>query len=482
MYYYNGDDFHVFEKNHKFFLYRIHNLAILELNEVAYDILSLNYPVQRASVIESLSGKHHRANIEEALVGLLEWQILSKTRLRSTQDPDIKNPYTFGVNDIFPMTSFYLFVSQDCNLRCKYCSAGYGLFGKEWNVKKMSTGTAKQAVDFFLSHQRPMNQIPNIIFAGGEPLLNMEVIKFTVEYFRSKSAQQASFLLNTNGTLMTEEKARWFAENQVSVRFSIDGTREIHDANRVYTNGDGSYDDVMQGLIQYRKYEKGNLTVQAAIPNGRDLVNAVKSLWDLGAEFVVDNIAAESPHLESKSYILQPQEEAELLSQWEELNQGSLENFIHSERCLFSHFTYQFLHTLHQRTRRPTHCGVAWNPSITPDGSIYACAGFVGFDDFKIGDIFIGINTDSVHKMGEIFVRYLSKCNHCWARHACRLACFAQSFGYKELGAEFEATRMCRIFRAMVESTICDYAYLSKNCKKESLDRYFPKATHNAPA
>ena len=66
------------------------------------------------------------------------------------------------------------------------------------------------------------------------------------------AGQRAVYTIQTNGTLLDEEWAAFFKENDFLVGISIDGPREIHDAYRVNKGGQGSFDQVMRGLGHLR--------------------------------------------------------------------------------------------------------------------------------------------------------------------------------------------------------------------------------------
>ena len=81
-----------------------------------------------------------------------------------------------------------LSVTDDCNLRCKYCiySDAYHLT-KDKSCKYMTEETAKRAIDYFFElispqlRRNPRKKI-GITFYGGEPLMNMKTIKYAVRY------------------------------------------------------------------------------------------------------------------------------------------------------------------------------------------------------------------------------------------------------------------------------------------------------------
>ena len=75
-----------------------------------------------------------------------------------------------------------LHIAHDCNLRCKYCFASTGDFGK--GRKLMTFETGKKAIDFMLEKSLDRKNL-ELDFFGGEPLMNWDVVKQLVEYGRS---------------------------------------------------------------------------------------------------------------------------------------------------------------------------------------------------------------------------------------------------------------------------------------------------------
>ena len=74
-----------------------------------------------------------------------------------------------------------LHVAHTCNLNCEYCFASQGRYNGERAL--MSLDTAKRAIDFLVEHSGTRRNL-EVDFFGGEPLLNWDVCKKTVEYAR----------------------------------------------------------------------------------------------------------------------------------------------------------------------------------------------------------------------------------------------------------------------------------------------------------
>ena len=102
----------------------------------------------------------------------------------------------------------YLAVSESCNFRCKYCRQK-----KTLEIVNMTIEDIKNAIDTFYSVAK---KTKSIVFFGGEPLLNIDGIKFAIEYVRGFD-KNIQFSMVINGSLCTKEIANFFAKNQVAV-------------------------------------------------------------------------------------------------------------------------------------------------------------------------------------------------------------------------------------------------------------------------
>lgn len=150
----------------------------------------------------------------------------------------------------------YLIVTSNCNLACSYCYLSELL--EEKPNQNMRIDTARKAIDLFSKNIR-RNEVhnPEIIFYGGEPLLNLDLIEFALDY-ASKVLPNCRFVLNTNGTFVNEKAIQIMKKYNIEVGLSIDGTKAIHDSCRVDKGGKGTFDRAMTG---YRKLVKKGINV-----------------------------------------------------------------------------------------------------------------------------------------------------------------------------------------------------------------------------
>jgi uncharacterized protein len=142
-------------------------------------------------------------------------------------------------------------VTQQCNLRCKYCVYGGGyLYRRNHTTGAMSFETAKKAIDYIYNiiKHRKKREI-YFGFYGGEPLLNFKLIKKIVRYINEKFRHfNSSFYMTTNGTLLDEEKIDFFVENSFHLSISLDSGKSQNDSKRVFANGAGTFDTITEKL------------------------------------------------------------------------------------------------------------------------------------------------------------------------------------------------------------------------------------------
>ena len=120
-------------------------------------------------------------------------------------------------------------VTSNCNLSCIYCQAS----ASNVAANNMNQVTANETVDRIF--ESPSDSFI-IEFQGGEPLMNFPAIKNIIQYANRRAERdhkQVEYSLITNFTsTVTKEKLIFLMENNVSISFSLDGSKELHEKNR----------------------------------------------------------------------------------------------------------------------------------------------------------------------------------------------------------------------------------------------------------
>jgi uncharacterized protein len=134
-----------------------------------------------------------------------------------------------------------------CNLDCTYCF----FLSKDalypGDRLRMTHGTLERYLQQLLA-AHPDGEVV-VAWQGGEPtLMGLEFFRQSVDLAQglARPGQVLQHTIQTNGTLLDDEWASFFAEHGFLVGLSIDGPRAMHDAYRVWKNGRGSFDDVMR--------------------------------------------------------------------------------------------------------------------------------------------------------------------------------------------------------------------------------------------
>jgi sulfatase maturation enzyme AslB (radical SAM superfamily) len=113
-------------------------------------------------------------------------------------------------------------LTAGCNLRCTYC------YQNDKKPRRMTWETLRGAVDLVLGSRAPDVQI---LFLGGEPLLEFPLIREAVAYVRRARDRKKAvrFAIVTNGTLLRDEEAAFLAEHWFETHLSFDGIPAAQD-------------------------------------------------------------------------------------------------------------------------------------------------------------------------------------------------------------------------------------------------------------
>lgn len=166
-------------------------------------------------------------------------------------------------------------VTEECNLDCYYCVYG-SLYKeqlkKEGKEKTMTIDTAIKTFNFFRKYwnqafyKRPLN----IGFYGGEPLLNLDLIKDIVQYVRSTFPYNKLDLKITTNGLLLDRSIDYLVENDFKIMVSLDGN-ENHNAYRLTRDGKSSFEKIARNLdticLTYPDFFQRNIVFHSVLHN-----------------------------------------------------------------------------------------------------------------------------------------------------------------------------------------------------------------------
>ena len=426
------------------------------VDEAAYDMIEMYESKSKDEIIDDLLDKYsEREDVtKEELTECFEQieQLKAAGKLFSEDTFSDKADYlkkkTSGV-----VKALCLHIAHTCNLNCSYCFASQGKYHGERSL--MSEEVAKRAMDFLIENSGSRTNL-EVDFFGGEPLMNFDVVKKTVEYARKREKETGKnfrFTLTTNGVLIDDDVIDFANREMSNVVLSLDGRKEVHDRFRVDYAGNGSWEKIVpkfQKLVEAREhknyYMRGTFT-----HHNPDFLKDIEQMLDLGfTELSMEPVVC-APGDESA---LTDEDFPVVVEQYEKLAELMLKR--HKEGKPFTFYHYMI--DLKGRPciyKRISGCGSGTEyMAVTPWGDLYPCHQFVGEEKFKLGDIFNGVDNTAIQdEFLSCNVYSREECKTCWARLYCSGGCAANAYhatgsvkGVYEYG--------CKLFRKRMECAI----------------------------
>ncbi len=146
--------------------------------------------------------------------------------------------------------------SSLCNLRCEYCF--YHDSAKNREVVSYGIMSIETLENLLIKAFEYSSKECTIAFQGGEPTLaGLDFYNKYIEIVNkhNKKSLKINHAIQTNGTLIDEDWAKFLKENNFLVGVSLDGPKDCHDAFRFDTNDKGSYNSVMKGISHLEKHK-----------------------------------------------------------------------------------------------------------------------------------------------------------------------------------------------------------------------------------
>lgn len=197
---------------------------------------------------------------------------------------------------------FYeLILTENCNLRCKYCFDDSYSDRSECNYNYSMPLSMIDDIINFIENTKMIGVNPLISFFGGEPTVNW---RFLCEFVNRTKKLHYRYSMNTNATNIDDEKLKFIIDNRISLTVSIDGIKEAHDANRVFVSGDGSWDKIVEKLpniITKIHTNKMNISAMMVISNNNykylersyeflsKIFDEVNILWNYDSDYTEES-------------------------------------------------------------------------------------------------------------------------------------------------------------------------------------------------
>jgi uncharacterized protein len=315
----------------------------------------------------------------------------------------------------------------------------------------MTTETADQLIRFAEKNLKPDGRI---WFFGAEPLCNWPIIKYIVEKTRSMGYKW-QYGATTNATQIDEEKVQWMKQVNFGLLLSIDGPKDSHNANRVYADGSGSWDDVWKGLALVRKTLNPNPQIRWTV-TPQTLKGLADNIKTVVEEHGLTNLAVDFTY-----EVEWTKDDLAALKKELEAFGGYYKKWMQEDQPVFSMFIRDANAAITQ-TVRPwcSRCGLGnGGLGVDYDGTLYPCHRFIDSHKIKIGDIYNGFNT--THKQWiedwQKIAPYCEdpkKCLTCNYKIACTGGCIAMNYDLFD-SPHINPENFCTI-KQLITSTLGD--------------------------
>lgn len=463
-----------FKVDNDCYVFDVNTNRILKLDKISYDISGEFEDDKIEKIVEKFKHLYQESDILKSIEGIKEAR--KKEGVFSNFRPE---KVTYGIESTSQikkildskLNQIILEITNNCNLGCKYCSASGEYADHKCHTNNdMTIETAKKAVDFFIENNKNA-QYHFIGFYGGEPLLRFDLIKEVVKFVKNKTNLDYTFSLTTNGTLFNKEIVSFFVKNDISILISLDGPKDLHDRYRVFKDGKGTFDTIIENLKMIKKYDKKYFSDKVSFNC------VIAPPYEIGktTDFFSNNDIFKIPG--GISYIRPSFVRTEDTSFIEDFNLAEFEKerataynkLLNRLKNAFINKHYEqlniekeiFFSAFYNIARRPMskkpgeripHFGACFmglrRVYVSPSGDFFICERG-GTYDYKIGDTRNGFDYDTMVDFYLKFDSIFADCKNCWALLHCE-RCFASAGDIKSLTGEKKAN-FCAARRATIE-------------------------------
>lgn len=291
----------------------------------------------------------------------------------STADDDANTAETLKIKyltSVFSKELLSLTIAPtiSCNLRCPYC------FEKDKMPDRIAKETCDQIVTFIRNHK--YSKALRIVWFGGEPLLCVDEIQYLLKKFQDEELPEIKNQeIITNGVLLKGRNLELFDKFKINrIQVTLDGNEEHHNKKRIWPNGNGTYDEILNNLEEFiKKYPSIEIAIR---------INIDKENSD---DFFSIRKMFRAKYPSKRNLMIYPG----ILKDCGVIDKKSV-FFCNSDIVnLYGRFMKEGIHVPY-----PRHCYLGCganhlsNYVIGPKGELYKCWQDLGIKDRVIGDVF----------------------------------------------------------------------------------------------
>lgn len=443
--------------------------AIHVVDDITYDVIAAyeeNNNKNRETTLEGLHVSLPAYSVEDLKEALEEVEDLKEQGELFAEDVYKEFVMDFKKRKTV-VKALCLHIAHDCNLGCRYCFAEEGEYHGDRSL--MSYEVGKQALDFLVANSGNRRNL-EVDFFGGEPTMNFDVVRKLVAYGRSLEEpynKNFRFTLTTNGILLNDEIMEFANREMANVVLSIDGRKSVNDYMRPTRNGKSTYDIIVPKFQKFAElrnqtnyYVRGTFT-----HHNLDFSEDVLHLADLGFKQISVEPVVAPPE---EPYAIQEADLPQLMEEYDKLAKEMVRREKEGNGFNFFHFMIDLTQGPCV-AKRLSGCGSGTEYlAVTPWGDLYPCHQFVGQEQFKLGNVYDGIQAEEIRdefKLCNVYAK--EKCRNCFARFYCSGGCAANSYNFH--GSILDAYDIgCELQKKRIECAIMIKAALADQEEKET--------------
>lgn len=322
---------------------------------------------------------------------------------------------------------FLINTTHTCNLSCKYCfvEEGYNTFSGKGASNAITDITISELINFAVKYCEEYDKV-TFHFYGGEPLLLFDKVKEITEkaYNTFKNLRAtALFFITTNGTLINDEIANFFNLYKYKVLISFDGEDYTHNSMRVFHNGEGSHNTVLNNIRFLKNYTNITIGLSAVIHNQNRLLTTYNYLKSFSPAFIKAEYIR-TP--EGSPFELKGNSKELYFKDLEKIADEVVDDLLNDRVPIDYRFNSRVLQIWRQIEREEFCSAGCHILGIAANGDIFPCTLLIGDKSSFLGDVKNGLD-DSKRDKFISWHKYTGKqsCQICEERIYCGGGCSA---------------------------------------------------------
>ncbi len=474
--------FYTYKVEDRFWVYDRYSNKITEIDELTYKIFS-TYNQHKFDIKEVIHYFQDLANKNELVMKTNEIKhFQNKYNMFQPFDFDkCSMPITDKELEVKYNNEAHQFVfnlTDDCNLRCKYCKFGGSYIGiKEHQQRTMSYDIIDAGIDLIKKYYKNKEKL-NISFYGGEPLMEFKKIEYIVNKTKCLY-NNVGFSFTTNGVFLNKNIIEFLIKHNFILMISLDGAKKNHDKNRITKNGKGTFDIISKRIkkikeinIDYYHNNVGFVVTIAPPYNLIELINYFEKNTHITQPFFVSTVDPfgttyfDNFNMKIQNKRLSEQYQ-ELIDEYINLK---IKNIYNNRVKIIGDFLGVSLLDLDDRPLFPLESTqIKPNGACLPglkslfintDGNLGMCEKV--HEQITIGNVKDGIDIKKIKELNDEYYNVVDKvCLNCWAYRLCK-SCQVDSVENGRFTIE-RKKNACKIKKRAIISDIKVYTQIKMN-------------------